>query len=148
MSLLETIKQDRQRARLARDGVTRDLLGTVIQKIEAGETAFKTGKRSLTETEIIAILKSTLKDLDFVKTSLAAAPDGRDEQIATNVTERNVIQNLLPKQLDESELSFIIQAEVDRGLSFKDIMVVLRTDHSGLYDGKMASDVAKKLTNP
>jgi uncharacterized protein YqeY len=66
-----------------------------------------------------------------------------------NLDEVPILENYLPKQLDESELSALISALIySNNYTAKDmgkIMATLKEKHSGKYDGKLASTIAKEL---
>jgi uncharacterized protein YqeY len=66
-----------------------------------------------------------------------------------NLDEVPILENYLPQQLGEAELSALISALIySNNYTAKDmgkIMATLKEKHSGKYDGKLASTIAKEL---
>jgi uncharacterized protein YqeY len=125
--LLETLKKDRLEARKLRQAVTSDLLGTVI-----GEAQQKCDGRDPDDATIVAVLKKFKSGCDEI---IAANPHG----ILANksIMEVTILDRYIPKQLTEKELAEIANEFKVLG----EFQKHLRAEYTGLYDGKLASQV-------
>ena len=71
----------------------------------------------------------------------------RPDMVTRNKTEIAVIQEFLPKQLSGAEIEKIVadikqkNPQANMGL----VMKTLKEKHSGQYDAKLASEIAKKI---
>ena len=72
---------------------------------------------------------------------------GRGETISSLERELSIIEGFLPKQLSREELTAIISglAQSAGSSNLGDIMKLLKEQHAGTYDGKMASEVAREV---
>ena len=99
----------------------------------------------LAENDCLAVVKRELKkrteSLEFAEKS------GRQETIDTIKSEIAVLEGYLPTQLSEAELEKIINdlKAADAGLNMGGAMKALKASYAGQYDGKLASQIAKKL---
>lgn len=64
-----------------------------------------------------------------------------------NLFEIQVLSNYVPKQLEKSEIEVIVleQIKTNTYTNIGPIMNHFKVNYTGLYDGKMLSDIAKKL---
>jgi uncharacterized protein YqeY len=103
------------------------------------------GIETLPEEECITILKTELKkrkeSLEFAEKA------GRADMIAGLREEMAIIESFLPKQLNEEELERVIVSLVaeQANANLGSLMKVLKERFGGQYDGKMASEVAKRV---
>lgn len=86
-------------------------------------------------------IKKRRESLDFAEKA------NRTDLVTRTKEEIAVIQEFLPKQLSAAELEKIIkQLKTENPeLNMGGAMKILKEKHAGLYDGKMASELAKKL---
>lgn len=105
----------------------------------------KKSKDALSDDEIIAVLRSELKkraeSLEY------AEKDGRTELIDDLKKEEEVLKGFLPQQMSAEELETVVRniKEGNPNANMGDIMKQLRTDYSGKFDGKLASEIVKKV---
>ncbi len=150
MSTLNALQS--QRLAFKKEGNTKlaTLLSTVLGDFQNRMSREKAGDE---EAEIQAVLRYFLKNIKDFKSSLETTQAGKeDPRYQDLVAEQAAIENLLPKQLTEAELSALIDSLIaTHGLSgSKDkgkAMAALKDSHAGLYDGKTASQiVSQKLS--
>ena len=143
MSLLNQIKKDQLQARKARDSQRAALLTTLIS--EAEKVGKDDGNRETTSSEVIKVIKKFIKNLNEVLDVTKSEVTFSDTQ-----HELRILESYLPQQLDEVALTTLIQAIIDaneitnmKGMGT--VMKELKAHHDGEYEGKMASDIVKKL---
>jgi hypothetical protein len=137
------LKTEMKEAMKAKDKVRLATIRSILSAIQYEE--MQKGTEDLPEDAILALIKAESKKR---KESLQFATDAdRDEEIAQLNTEIAVIDSFLPQQLSEEELEKIItdlqseQPDVVMGA----VMKQLKEKYFGQYDGKLASQLAKKL---
>lgn len=136
MSLIQQIKDQQIEARKT-GHVHAALLTTLLS--EAVNVGKNDGNRETTDTEVIAVVKKFIKNLD--ETITACTSRGKDTE--PFVQEKQKLETFLPQQLGEQELMAI--AKTRSGMP--DFMKYLKETHAGQYDGKLASTVAKSVFN-
>lgn len=141
MSILEQIRADQLTARKAKDALSASLLTTLIgEATKITDEEFKKGQTAVTDEKVIATLKKFLKNAQDTKLAL-----GDDPRVATTDHEIAILNNYLPQQMSEDDLRGVIErfrannADANVGT----IMAHLKTNYAGLYDGKVASQLAK-----
>lgn len=105
----------------------------------------ETGKEELSEQEYVGILQREIKkrkeELEFAEKA------GRAEAIEKISSEIKVVEAFLPSQLSEKDIEKILvdlkakDPSVQLGVAMKH----LRDGYAGQYDGKVASEVAKRI---
>lgn len=136
--LLEQIRADQLTARKAGNKAAAALLTTLIgeaTKVSAEE--FKKGQTEITDGKVVAKIKSFAEN---AKQTLAVAPAERKEDIQAEI---NILEGYLPQQLSEEDLTKIIGVWKTEGLNLGQIMVNLKAEYEGRYDGKLASSIAR-----
>jgi uncharacterized protein YqeY len=126
-----------------KDRVRADTVRSIISAFQYEEMAKKVD--ALDKDSAIAILQRELKkrkeELEFVEKS------GRPELVEKNQIETEVIEALLPQQMNAEALTQLI-SELKEQLQAKNMGIVMKTlqeKYAGQYDGKTASELAKKL---
>jgi uncharacterized protein YqeY len=126
-----------------KDRVRADTVRSIISAFQYEEMAKKVD--ALDKDSAIAILQRELKkrkeELEFVEKS------GRPELVEKNQIETEVIEALLPQQMNAETLTQLI-SELKEQLQAKNMGIVMKTlqeKYAGQYDGKTASELAKKL---
>ena len=137
MALIEKIRADALTARKAR-ALEAGVLVTLIGEIDTKTKTFSPA-RSMTDAEVIAVIRKFLKNLDEV---LARLPDDADPRAAAFKAEKAALEGYMPGQLGEAELRAFVAARP--GLSLGEIMAALKAEHAGRYDGRLASRIAKE----
>lgn len=140
--MLQKIKEDQKSYRLQyRD--TKDMkyqtcnliLSTLIGEIE---TKSKNVGKPLSNEDVVALIKKFIKGIEE---SLVV------RQNDTLVVQKELLESYLPKQLSETNLRSVIltiiakQEKPNVGL----VMKSLKEEYSGMYDGAVASKIAKEL---
>ena len=77
-----------------------------------------------------------------------ARKGGRDELVEENRAEQLLLEAYLPAQLDAARLEAVIRelAQELGGTAIGPIMAKLKERYPGQYDGKLASELARKLS--
>lgn len=136
--LIETLRQDQLAARKGKDDVASALLGTLIG--EAVQNARKVENREPSDEEVLGLIRKFVKNAQETKAAAGSRAD-----VAANVDrEIAILSAYLPRQLDRDELAAIIGAfkETQPGANKGQVMAFLKANHAGLYDGKLASELA------
>lgn len=138
MSLIETIKAEYMTQRRARASWQVASLSTLIGEIE---TLAKGGKAELTDAAVVAVIKKFIKNIDETLNTISG--NGATVAVVLQM-ERALYAQFLPKQLNEAELKAVIDELIAAGnTNVGDVMKALKTNHSGHYDGAMASAILK-----
>jgi uncharacterized protein YqeY len=129
MSLIEKINKDFMLAYKAKEMEKKDFLGVLKTEV--------TKESKTPEDEyVVAKIKSMIKNAEATN-SLSEA-------------ELSVLETYLPTQLSEVELEVIINEFITTmGLNtprdMGKVMSYLKTEYDGQYDGKVASNITKKI---
>ena len=137
------LQRDLQDAMRARDRLRIDVLRGVITAVK--NTKVDKQVAELPEAEIVAVLRKELNKraeiADFARKA------GRDETVAQADAEKAILEAYLPAQMDAAALEAAIRAIAAElgGNQIGPIMAELRKRHAGQFDGKLASELIKKL---
>ena len=162
--LIDKIRADQLAARKARDSVAAALLTTLIGEAtsvseeefdkaraaaEAARTADGAGPAAplavsvpITDEKVTATIVKFLKNARANR-QLMQTSDARS--LAKIEREIDLLSAYLPRQMTEAELSAAIALfrRDNPGAGVGAVMAFLKASHAGLYDGKMASQLAK-----
>lgn len=142
--LIERIKSDLLAARKSRATVaTNSLTALVGEAVMVGKNA---GNRESTDDEVIATVRKFIKNLEETKRNLI----NHNKDTAVCDEELAIISKYLPQQMSSDQLKAAI-ADIlaeNAGANMGVVMKVLKEKHSGLYDGKLASEIAKQVLQP
>ena len=135
MTLIERISADLITAYKEKNTEAKALLG--LLKAEATKV-----NKVPSDAEVVAAIKSLIK-----------TNDKSIEEFGTpilSVVEIQILDGLLPKQLNEAELiniinSLIIIEPLTGPKDMGKVMKYLKENHGGEYDGKMASIITQKI---
>ena len=147
MSLLVKIKADQLAARKEQLAVKAALLTTLIGESEMiGKNA---GNRETNDTEVVAVIKKFIKNIDETLGHLKDFPTSFD--YTRGVLEKQILEEYLPKQLNELELRTLIFDVIAVRLENSGIVVnkgtvmkELKNGYSGQYDGKLAAAIVSE----
>ena len=137
------LQRDLQDAMRARDRLRIDVLRGVITAVK--NTKVDKQVPELPEAEIVAVIRKELNKraeiADFARKA------GRDETVAQADAEKAILDAYLPAQMDAAALEAAIGAIAGElgGTQIGPIMAELRKRHAGQFDGKLASELIKKL---
>jgi len=143
MQLFESIKAHQLRVRKDKNVVAAALLTTLIGEVTA------LAKKDNREVNDLDVTKTVKRFLDGNKEMLEAMKRmtmtiENYERLKNCLTEAKILEGYMPKQIPEDELTAIIKKAIAEGSSdLKTAMAYLKTNHAGLYDGKMASNIIK-----
>lgn len=136
--LIDQIKNDMFLSKKSGEKIKSSLLTTLYA--EAVRVGKDDGNRLTTDAEVVQVIKKFIKNNE--ETQNALATQGKHSQEL--ISEADILKAYLPKQLSEMELTGIISSMKDLGKNMGDIMKHLKENYAGQYDGKLASEIAKK----
>lgn len=170
MTILNQLKTDQLTARKTNDKVAANLLTTLLgEATKISDEDFKKGATEITDEKVIVTIKKFLKNTEENKRILDAefnlvvghSPDSmktypltddraafmedRSTKWQTVQREINILNGYLPQQMDVVQLRAVIDAfkAANPDTNMGNIMTYLKANFSGLYDGKVASQLAK-----
>ncbi|MBA4692805.1 MAG: GatB/YqeY domain-containing protein [SAR86 cluster bacterium] len=141
MSLLDTINQDLKAAMLSKDVIVRDTLRMLIADIKR----FEIDKRvEADDTKVSDLINKNVKQR---RDSIAQFKSGgREDLVATEEEQLNVILKYLPEQLSEKEIQELVQDGIAAvsAESMKD-MGKLMGHLKPIFEGKADMSIVSKL---
>lgn len=149
MSLYENINEEIKKAMLAKDKVRLETLRSIKKEFIEAATA-KGAEDRLSDEQETAILQKMVKqrkDSAEIYTS-----QSRPELAESEISQINVIQEYLPKQLSSEELESEIKQIISKtgASSMKDmgkVMGVATKVLAGKSEGRLISETVKRLLN-
>ena len=149
MSLKKQIEDKLNEALKAKDKNTYPTLRLVVSAIKDAEIASRTkGQKEMSDSDITAILKKMIKQRN--ESCEVYKKAGRNELLANETREIEVINAFLPKQLSDEETKKICEEAVKSvsAVSMKDmgkVMGVLKSKHADTLDFSKVSSLLKQL---
>jgi uncharacterized protein YqeY len=137
------LQRDLQDAMRARDRVRIDVLRGLITAVKNAKVDKQVPE--LPEAEIVALVrKESNKRVEIME---FARKGNRAETVAQAETEKAILDAYLPAQMDAAQLEAAIRAIAAElgGTQIGPLMAELRKRHAGQFDGKLASELIKKL---
>ena len=147
MALAEAqLQRDLQDAMRARDRQRIDVLRGLIAAIKNAKVERQVAE--LPEADIVALVRKELNKRSEIIGYARQA--GRAETVAQNEAEQAMLEAYLPKQLDAAELEAVVRGiAAELGTTqIGPVMAELRKRHAGQFDGKLASELIKRLGSP
>jgi len=139
------LQRDLQDAMRARDRLRIDVLRGVIAAVKNAKVERQVP--ALAEADIVAIVRKEVnKRTEIIGYAEQA---GRAETVAQSEAEKAVLEAYLPTQLDAAQLDAVVAAlAAELGTTqIGPLMAELRKRHAGQFDGKIASEIIKKLAS-
>jgi len=143
--LINQIKSDSLIARKARKTDTATLLTTLYS--EASMVGKNAGNRESTDQEVLQVIEKFVKNTNEVKDILLK----NNKDVSNVISEIDVLSKYLPKKMSYEELETVIKKTIEvlkdlinMQLNMGNVMTLLKQNHNGKYDGKMASEIVKK----
>lgn len=138
--LIEQMKIDRIQAMKNGETIKKNLLSTLI-----GDCC-KVNKEP-SDVECIAMIKKFIKNAEETERTLNTSDHfGIGDIISKLVTEIEILESYLPKQLSEEKITEIINICISCGdTNLGQIMKHFKTECEGRYDGAVVSKIAKEL---
>ena len=119
----------------------------VLRGVTAAAKNLKVERRTaeLSEGDLLEIIRRELKKRQEAEDFAAKA--GRDDLVQQNAAERAVLEPYLPAMLTGAELEALVRSLIAStpGAALGQIMSALKAAHAGRYDGREASEVARRL---
>lgn len=142
MSLIETIDNDLKSAMKAREA-------SVVETLRMLRATMKNAQidkqRPLTDEEVVALLRTSLKQLADARAQFAQG--GRDDLVAKTDAEIAVLTRYLPPALPEAELDAIVAAKVAQigadPKNFGKVMGAVMKEVAGRADGAAVQAAVK-----
>tara|TARA_B100001121_G_scaffold243254_1_gene217817 strand:+ start:61 stop:516 length:456 start_codon:yes stop_codon:yes gene_type:complete len=125
-------------------------LRLIISAIKDTKIALKLKEGHLKDTDVMSILKKMLKQRNDSCEAYKKAD--REDLLKKELEEINIINEFLPKQMDENETKKICEnvIKTSGASSMKDmgkIMGILKKDHGDVLDFSKVSKIIKDLLN-
>jgi len=125
-------------------------LRLIISAIKDTKIALKLKEGPLKDTDVMSILKKMLKQRNDSCEAYKKAD--REDLLKKELEEINIINEFLPKQMDENETKKICEnvIKTSGASSMKDmgkIMGILKKDHGDVLDFSKVSKIIKDLLN-
>jgi len=147
MTLKERIKNDIKEAMRAKDTAKRDTLRNInaaIKQVEVDE------RRELSDSDVEKILMKYVKQREDAIAQFKEA--GRDDLVAKDEAELELVKSYLPEPMDDSELEETLSAIISEvgAQSMKDmgkVMAKAKEVIGSRADGGRISQTVKKLLN-
>jgi uncharacterized protein len=138
--LVERMQKESLEARKARDVVKASVLTTAISQVKG--MAIDDGHRTPNDADVLKVVRQFLKSVDE---NLALAAQGKMDTTRADQfkVEREILLSYLPQQMSADELRTALGKSGAKNIG--EAMKYLKTNHDGLYDGKMASEIAKEV---
>ncbi len=138
-----TLQRDLQDAMRARDRVRIDVLRGLITAVKNAKVDKQIPE--LPEAEIVALVRKEANKR--VEIADFAGKANRPETVAQAEIEKAILDAYLPSQMDAGQLEAAIRAIATDlgGTQIGPLMTELRKRHAGQFDGKLASELIKKL---
>ena len=149
MSLKNQIETKLNQALKNKDKSVYPTLRLIVSAIKDTEIANRTkGKKGITDSDIMAILKKMIKQRN--ESCEVYKKAGRNELLENEIREIDVINTFLPKQLSEEDTKKICEEAVKSvgATSMKDmgkVMGVLKSKHSDTLDFSKVSTIIKEF---
>ncbi len=137
------LKESLKTAMKARDQVRLDTVRSLMAAIQYEEMQKET--EELPSEAVLAIIRSEIKKRK--EESEFAQKASRPELLEKLAKELSILEEFLPSQLGEAQLEKILSdlKQSTPGLNLGVAMKLLKDNYAGQYDGKVASDVAKRI---
>jgi len=142
LKMKEKLKENMKTAMKAKDKVRLETVRSILSAIQYEE--MQKGVEDLPPDAILAILQREVKkrneELDYAKQA------NREDLKEKLRQETAIIEEFLPQQLSSEELEKVILEELKSNPDFNMglLMKSLKEKYAGQYDGKLASELAKK----
>lgn len=137
MSILKTLKDQCLVARKDKNEIAKSLLITLLGELESRA---KRDSKEITDELVISTIK---KFLDSANDTLKLVNGANEDSAEKCRTEISILKNFLPVQMTELEITALFVSNNFSNVG--EAMAFLKKTKIGLYDGKVASAVAKKL---
>lgn len=133
--LVQRVRLEQLEARKNKDTLKASLLTTLIGEYESQMKS--SVENHSEEGTMTATIKKFVKNIEQ---TLAV------REVADLIKEKEILLSFLPQQLTEGQLELIIQSYINEGDdSVPLVMKRLKAEYNGMFDGKLASEVTKRM---
>lgn len=141
--LIEQIENDYKVAFKAKDEVGKSALSNVRAALKNAELE---KREPLTETEVLAVVAKKVKQH---KDSISEFEKGnRPDLVAVEVAQMKVLENYLPKQMDEADVRKLVVETISamsaKPADFGKVMKEVLSKAAGSTDGTVVSKIVKE----
>jgi len=139
----EQLAEDLTRAMKARDMPRVYVLRGLLTAAKHVKVERRGG--DLTEADLVQLVRREIRKREEAEEF--AARGGRADAVAQNRNERGILEAYAPAPLDAAALEHVIReiAATEGGASIGAIMSALRERHPGRFDGRQASELARRV---
>lgn len=136
--LLNQIQIDFKKYRILRDTVRSNILGMVISEVQKIEKSTQRVGKPIEDADVIKVVKSLVESNTEV---LKVASDNLKALI-----ENETLDGFLPTQISLEKLELLVSLFCDSlpEVTMGHVMGYLKANYAGLYDAKLASEIAKR----
>ena len=143
--LRERLQQDLHQAMRSRDERRKAALRMVIMAIQFAEAE---SARDLDDANIIELIRREVKRREEAVSMMREA--GREDRVAEELPELEILKAYLPAQLDETEIRALVQSVIEEvnansPRDFGKVMGAVMPRIKGRADGRVVSKVAREL---
>lgn len=144
LSLIEKIKKDNLAARKIHDKERSKILTLLISEISM--IGKNDGNRETTDQEALKVIEkaknNALETMSFMDKSGAS-----EKELESYAAEIAIYDDYLPQKMSDEELTSLIKDIIDHdsNANIGVIMKYLKNHHNGLYDGKKANEIIRKI---
>lgn len=147
MLLIDKISKDRLIAMKVRNQFKKGVLTTLLS--EASRPGLDDGKRPSTDSEVIKVCQKFIKGLNESIANTKEDSLVNRQRIHDFVKERSIIEDYIPYQMTGLEIEKAIAKYAlsmeDQTINMGMIMKHLKENYNDRFDGKLASQVAKRV---
>lgn len=130
MSLAIKVSEDLKSAMKEKNTTKLSVLRVLKSELQRNEQSTN-GKVELTDGDIVKLVKKLVEGI---------------KETTKNADELAVLEAYLPKQMTEAEIKLIVAKLKEAGNSnVGDFMKYFKSNHDGLYDGKILSNIVKEV---
>jgi uncharacterized protein len=100
---------------------------------------------TLNEADLVQIIRREIRQRDEAEEFASKA--GRTDAVEQNRAERKLLDAYVPAQLDAAALETVVRGIVASlpSPAMGPVMAALREQHAGQFDGKLASEIVKRV---
>ncbi|MCI6788561.1 MAG: GatB/YqeY domain-containing protein [Mollicutes bacterium] len=139
--LIDTIKKENMLALKNKDTDKRAVYSIVINKYMVEGYEAKAKGKELTDTDLLNIIKKTLKELKEERNSYVLG--NRTDKVTSIDNQIKTIEGYLPKELSEEEIKTIILGLEDHSIPV--VMKYFKANYAGKCDMALVNKVLKSL---
>lgn len=143
MHILDRVRQDQVKARKERDQILSSILTLLLSEIVL--IGKNDGNRITTDVEAVKVIKKFISNSNTTIEDMISKNQLDKDKYNALMAEIKVYELYVPKQMDEVAIHKAIDDYIKNGATnMGAIMQLLKSNFDGLYDGRLASGIAKQ----